>query len=169
MRVARNVWLLVTMLLMWLGLSTLGSRFAATVGSGVASYAEAAITFQGTGATSRAPLYQKWFTEYNWFTEANEAHPDAQIDYQLYPASVLLSWRVELGLLAIVLVLNVIAWVLAGRSANYQSGDHRSHTRVMTNVTQMVNITARRTITPCRSAPERLAAGDPMPQPPRTE
>ena len=31
---------------------------------------------QGTGATFPAPLYQKWFTEYN------KAHPDVQINYQ---------------------------------------------------------------------------------------
>ena len=38
--------------------------------------AEAAVTLQGTGATFPAPLYQKWFTEYN------QAHPDVQINYQ---------------------------------------------------------------------------------------
>ena len=31
---------------------------------------------QGTGATFPAPLYQKWFTEYN------KLHPDVQINYQ---------------------------------------------------------------------------------------
>ena len=35
-----------------------------------------AITLQGTGATFPAPLYQKWFTEYN------KAHPEVQINYQ---------------------------------------------------------------------------------------
>jgi phosphate transport system substrate-binding protein len=34
------------------------------------------ITLQGTGATFPAPLYQKWFQEYN------KAHPDVQINYQ---------------------------------------------------------------------------------------
>jgi phosphate transport system substrate-binding protein len=38
--------------------------------------ASAAITLQGTGATFPAPLYQRWFKEYN------EMHPDVQINYQ---------------------------------------------------------------------------------------
>ena len=38
--------------------------------------ASAAITLQGTGATFPAPLYQRWFKNYN------EMHPDVQINYQ---------------------------------------------------------------------------------------
>jgi phosphate transport system substrate-binding protein len=38
--------------------------------------ASAAITLQGTGATFPAPLYQRWFKNYN------QAHPDVQINYQ---------------------------------------------------------------------------------------
>jgi phosphate transport system substrate-binding protein len=34
------------------------------------------VTLQGTGATFPAPLYQKWFTEYN------KAHPNVEINYQ---------------------------------------------------------------------------------------
>src|SRR5271169_3696277 len=34
------------------------------------------ITLQGTGATFPAPLYQKWFSEYN------QLHPEVQINYQ---------------------------------------------------------------------------------------
>jgi phosphate transport system substrate-binding protein len=34
------------------------------------------ITLQGTGATFPAPLYQRWFQEYN------QAHPNVQINYQ---------------------------------------------------------------------------------------
>ena len=34
------------------------------------------ITLQGTGATFPAPLYQKWFAEYN------KLHPEVQINYQ---------------------------------------------------------------------------------------
>ena len=34
------------------------------------------VTLQGTGATFPAPLYQRWFTEYN------KAHPEVQINYQ---------------------------------------------------------------------------------------
>ena len=42
---------------------------------GVASAADN-ITLQGTGATFPAPLYQKWFAEYN------KLHPEVQINYQ---------------------------------------------------------------------------------------
>ena len=38
--------------------------------------ASAAITLQGTGATFPAPLYQRWFQQYN------KLHPDVQINYQ---------------------------------------------------------------------------------------
>jgi phosphate transport system substrate-binding protein len=34
------------------------------------------VTLQGTGATFPAPLYQKWFTEYN------KEHPNVQVNYQ---------------------------------------------------------------------------------------
>src|SRR5579872_3948930 len=34
------------------------------------------ITLQGTGATFPAPLYQRWFAEYN------KLHPEVQINYQ---------------------------------------------------------------------------------------
>lgn len=76
MRVVRNVPLLVAVILTCLVLPTLGSRFLSLVGSEVAMGAEAAITLQGSGATFPAPLYQKWFSEYN------QVHPDVQINYQ---------------------------------------------------------------------------------------
>src|SRR5277367_6944531 len=38
--------------------------------------ANADMTLQGTGATFPAPLYQRWFNEYN------KMHPDVQINYQ---------------------------------------------------------------------------------------
>lgn len=38
--------------------------------------AAADVTLQGTGATFPAPLYQRWFTEYN------KLHPEVQINYQ---------------------------------------------------------------------------------------
>src|SRR5713226_1638688 len=44
-----------------------GSAFAA---------AEDSITLQGTGATFPAPLYERWFAEYN------KLHPNVQINYQ---------------------------------------------------------------------------------------
>jgi len=43
--------------------------------SDVASAADS-ITLQGTGATFPAPLYQKWFSEYN------KLHPEVQVNYQ---------------------------------------------------------------------------------------
>jgi phosphate transport system substrate-binding protein len=43
--------------------------------AGVAHAADQ-ITLQGTGATFPAPLYQKWFAEYN------QLHPEVQINYQ---------------------------------------------------------------------------------------
>ena len=75
MRIGRGVLLLVAVSLMGVGLVTWGSRFGTRLGSGVAIGADA-ITLQGTGATFPAPLYQRWFTEYN------KAHPDVQINYQ---------------------------------------------------------------------------------------
>jgi phosphate transport system substrate-binding protein len=44
--------------------------------AGVARAASDSVTLQGTGATFPAPLYQKWFTEYN------KAHPNVEINYQ---------------------------------------------------------------------------------------
>jgi len=44
-------------------------------GRAVSTWA-ADITLQGTGATFPAPLYQRWFTEYN------KMHPEVQINYQ---------------------------------------------------------------------------------------
>ena len=43
---------------------------------GGAALAADNITLQGTGATFPAPLYQKWFSEYN------KLHPEVQINYQ---------------------------------------------------------------------------------------
>jgi phosphate transport system substrate-binding protein len=73
MRIVRGMLALVTVALMGLALATLDSGFG--LGSGVAIGA-GAITLQGSGATFPAPLYQKWFTEYN------KAHPDVEINYQ---------------------------------------------------------------------------------------
>jgi phosphate transport system substrate-binding protein len=55
------------------GVAILGGRF---LGERGLARAQDAITLQGTGATFPAPLYQKWFTEYN------KAHPNVQINYQ---------------------------------------------------------------------------------------
>ena len=45
--------------------------------SGLVGSARAAdITLQGSGATFPAPLYQRWFAEYN------KMHPEVQVNYQ---------------------------------------------------------------------------------------
>src|SRR5215469_13286424 len=76
MRIVRGLLALVVALPMGLRFATPGARLTLGLGSGVAFGAEAAVTLQGSGATCPAPLYQKWFTEYN------KAHPDVQINYQ---------------------------------------------------------------------------------------
>ena len=76
MKLGRGLLLLVPISLIAAALVTLGSRFDMRLGAGAAIGSEGAITLQGTGATFPAPLYQKWFTEYN------KAHPEVQINYQ---------------------------------------------------------------------------------------
>ncbi|MGZ6211100.1 MAG: phosphate ABC transporter substrate-binding protein PstS [Candidatus Binataceae bacterium] len=76
MKLGRGLLLLVPISLIAAALVTLGSRFDMRPGAGAAIGSEGAITLQGTGATFPAPLYQKWFTEYN------KAHPEVQINYQ---------------------------------------------------------------------------------------
>ncbi len=63
-------------LLICAGLVILGGRPGPRAGSGVAFAQGAHMTLQGTGATFPAPLYQRWFSEYN------KLHPDVQINYQ---------------------------------------------------------------------------------------
>jgi phosphate transport system substrate-binding protein len=58
-----------------------GARLAVLVAIGVVAVSSggaraADVTLQGTGATFPAPLYQRWFTEYN------KLHPEVQINYQ---------------------------------------------------------------------------------------
>ena len=43
---------------------------------GTLASADEAVTLQGSGATFPAPLYERWFAEYN------KAHPNVQINYQ---------------------------------------------------------------------------------------
>jgi phosphate transport system substrate-binding protein len=76
MRIVRDVLLLVAVSLIGVGLVSVDGRFWTRLGFAVAIDVEAATTLQGSGATFPAPLYQKWFTEYN------KAHPDVQINYQ---------------------------------------------------------------------------------------
>jgi len=73
MRIVRGMLALGGAALMGLILATPNGRSG--LGSGVAIGA-GTITLQGSGATFPAPLYQKWFTEYN------KAHPDIEINYQ---------------------------------------------------------------------------------------
>ena len=56
-------------------MKTIGIVAALLVALGSAR-AEGQITLQGTGATFPAPLYQRWFTDYN------KLHPEGQINYQ---------------------------------------------------------------------------------------
>jgi phosphate transport system substrate-binding protein len=69
----RNRFLLTLLLISvsLLGLSVIGQNRRSNT-----AFAAGAITLQGTGATFPAPLYQKWFSEYN------KLHPDVQINYQ---------------------------------------------------------------------------------------
>jgi phosphate transport system substrate-binding protein len=76
MRILRKLPLLAAMSLACLGLAILGSRLPGEFGFTTALGAEDAVTLQGTGATFPAPLYQKWFAEYN------KEHPNVQINYQ---------------------------------------------------------------------------------------
>ena len=71
---ARNIsFALIVSLSAWLCATGTGPR----PGVGIASADEGEhITIQGTGATFPAPLYQRWFSEYN------KLHPDVQINYQ---------------------------------------------------------------------------------------
>src|SRR5262245_63424258 len=52
--------------------------FATSVSVPLGGFARAdeKVTLQGTGATFPAPLYQRWFSEYN------KLHPEVQINYQ---------------------------------------------------------------------------------------
>src|SRR5215831_17839266 len=71
MRKVRKLPLTAAVSLICLGLGLFGGQLGGnTLG------AEDAVTLQGTGATFPAPLYQKWFTEYN------KEHPNVQINYQ---------------------------------------------------------------------------------------
>jgi len=70
MKLARSIsFVLLVSLCAWLA-----TRLSAPL-SGVAS-ADEKVTLQGTGATFPAPLYQRWFSEYN------KIHPEVQINYQ---------------------------------------------------------------------------------------
>jgi phosphate transport system substrate-binding protein len=75
MRIVRKLPLVAAASLVCLGLAILGSRLIGESGLATA-LAQDAVTLQGTGATFPAPLYQKWFTEYN------KDHPNVQINYQ---------------------------------------------------------------------------------------
>src|SRR5215469_13923733 len=76
MRIVRKFPLLAVVSLACLGFAILGNRLPGEPGLRTALGAEDEVTLQGTGATFPAPLYQKWFTEYN------KEHPNVQINYQ---------------------------------------------------------------------------------------
>src|SRR5262245_39863820 len=58
------------------GLVIIGGGRGRGAGSGVALAQGAHLTLQGTGATFPAPLYERWFSEYN------KLHPEVEINYQ---------------------------------------------------------------------------------------
>ncbi|HEY2104998.1 MAG TPA: phosphate ABC transporter substrate-binding protein PstS [Candidatus Binataceae bacterium] len=62
--------------LMCAGLAILGLRPGPHPGPATAFAQAGRVTLQGTGATFPAPLYQRWFSEYN------KLHPDVEINYQ---------------------------------------------------------------------------------------
>jgi phosphate transport system substrate-binding protein len=76
MRIVRKLPMLAAVSLACLGVAILGSWLLGEPGIATAVGAEDAVTLQGTGATFPAPLYQKWFAEYN------KEHPNVQINYQ---------------------------------------------------------------------------------------
>ena len=59
-----------------LSISLLTSNVLRATNDGGVALAAGGITLQGTGATFPAPLYQRWFAEYN------KLHSDVQINYQ---------------------------------------------------------------------------------------
>jgi phosphate transport system substrate-binding protein len=75
MRNVRNL-SLVLVLITGLTLWRVGIRPGQNAAAGLAFADDANITLQGTGATFPAPLYQRWFREYN------QLHPNVQINYQ---------------------------------------------------------------------------------------
>jgi ABC-type phosphate transport system substrate-binding protein len=73
MRVWRKVrlvptWIILTGLMLGMLLACFRQRGAAAEDN--------AITLQGAGATFPAPLYERWFAEYN------KLHPNVQVNYQ---------------------------------------------------------------------------------------
>lgn len=75
MRDSRNIIRLLP-LLIGLTLWSVGIRTGQHGEAGLAFADDAHITLQGTGATFPAPLYQRWFREYN------QLHPNVEINYQ---------------------------------------------------------------------------------------
>jgi phosphate transport system substrate-binding protein len=75
MRVVPKLPLLATVSLVCLGLLIIAGWSVGTLGPANA-LGDDAVTLQGTGATFPAPLYEKWFTEYN------KEHPNVQVNYQ---------------------------------------------------------------------------------------
>jgi phosphate transport system substrate-binding protein len=64
---------LVALVSAWLSTAAIGFQPSGYVES---AQADEQVTLQGTGATFPAPLYQRWFSEYN------KLHPEVQINYQ---------------------------------------------------------------------------------------
>ena len=76
MWIVRKLPMLAAMTVICVELAFLANRSPMDFGLETAMGAEDSVTIQGTGATFPAPLYQKWFTEFN------KEHPNVQINYQ---------------------------------------------------------------------------------------
>ncbi len=76
MRIARAAAMLIAVTVVGSGIAGVSFHRGRTKQVRLLAQAQAAMTLQGTGATFPAPLYQKWFTEYN------KAHPDVEVNYQ---------------------------------------------------------------------------------------
>lgn len=68
--------LLVGALAFTASMALLAANFGRIDGQALAQDSTQTITLQGTGATFPAPLYERWFAEYN------KLHPNVQINYQ---------------------------------------------------------------------------------------
>jgi len=75
MTLPRKVLSALVLFLACIGLITLAGHLQ-TLGSGIAFAQGAHMLLQGTGATFPAPLYERWFSEYN------KLHPEVEINYQ---------------------------------------------------------------------------------------
>jgi phosphate transport system substrate-binding protein len=75
MRIVRKWPMLAVVSAVCVGLAILGNRLS-WKGYSALAYGQDSVTLQGSGATFPAPLYQRWFVQYN------QDHPNVEINYQ---------------------------------------------------------------------------------------